>query len=48
MFNPLPDDQIDQLQQHLIVPLAVSDIIKHDLDVEPEMQYGLAHGAKRD
>lgn len=41
MFNSLPKDQIDQLQQHLIVPLAVADIIKHDLDVEPEMQYGL-------
>lgn len=41
MFNCLPEDQIGQLQQHLIVPLAVADIIKHDLDVEPEMQYGL-------
>lgn len=41
MFKPLPEDQIGQLQQHLIVPLAVSDILKHDLDVEPEMQYGL-------
>lgn len=41
MFNSLRDDQLDQLQQHLIVPLAVADILKHDLDVEPEMQYGL-------
>ena len=41
MFNPLPEDQIGRLQQYLIVPLAIADIIKHDLDVEPEMQYGL-------
>jgi hypothetical protein len=41
MVNSLRDDQVDQLQQYLIVPLAVADILKHDLDVEPEMQYGL-------
>ena len=41
MFNPLAEDQIDRLQRYLIVPLAVADIIRHDLDVEPEMQYGL-------
>lgn len=41
MLNQLTKDQLDQLQQHLIVPLAVSDILYHDLAVEPDMQYGL-------
>jgi hypothetical protein len=41
MFNQLNSNDIDQLQQHLIVPLAVSDILNHDLEVEPEMQYSL-------
>lgn len=41
MLNYLTDDQIEQLRQHLIVPLAVSDILHHDLEVEPDMQYGL-------
>lgn len=39
--NQLTASQIDQLQQHLIVPLAVGDILHHELSIEPEMQYGL-------
>lgn len=41
MLNYLTEDQFEQLRQHLIVPLAVRDIIYHDLAVEPDMQYGL-------
>lgn len=41
MLNLLTQDQFEQLRQHLIVPLAVSDILYHDLEVEPDMQYGL-------
>lgn len=41
MLNQLTKNQLDQLQQHLIVPLAISDILHHDLEVEPDMQYGL-------
>jgi hypothetical protein len=41
MFNKLNHDQIDQLQQHLIVPLAVADIIEHNLMLEADMQYSL-------
>jgi len=39
--SPLGQSDINQLRSHLIVPLAVSDILHHDLDVEPDMQYGL-------
>ncbi len=41
MLKNLNSDQIDQLQQHLIVPLAVADIIRHDLMLEADMQYSL-------
>lgn len=41
MSKELSQSQIDQLRQHLIVPLAVGDILHHDLAVEPDMQYGL-------
>lgn len=41
MLNYITEDQLEKLRQHLIVPLAISDILRHDLDVEPDMQYGL-------
>ncbi len=41
MLNYLTEDQFEQLRQHLIVPLAMSDILQHDLEVEADMQYGL-------
>lgn len=41
MLNHITEDQFEKLRQHLIVPLAVSDILYHDLAVEAEMQYGL-------
>lgn len=41
MTQDLSQNDIDQLRQHLIVPLAVSDILLHDLPVEFDMQYGL-------
>ena len=41
MNRDLSPSDIDQLRQHLIVPLAVGDILHHNLDVEPDMQYGL-------
>jgi hypothetical protein len=41
MNEDLSQSQIEQLRQHLIVPLAVGDILHHDLAVEPDMQYGL-------
>lgn len=34
-------NDIEQLRSYLIVPLAIADILHHDLDVEPDMQYGL-------
>jgi len=37
----LAKSDIEQLRSYLIVPLAVSDILHHDLQVEPDMQYGL-------
>jgi|GEM_PF-769290 len=37
----LHKSDVDKLRNHLIVPLAVSDILYHDLDVEQDMQYGL-------
>ncbi len=41
MLKTLERSDIDKLRNHLIVPLAVSDILYHDLEVEPDMQYGL-------
>ncbi len=41
MNKDLSQNEIDQLRQHLIVPLAVGDILHHDLPVEEDMQYGL-------
>lgn len=41
MLDMLSENQVEKLRQHLIVPLAVSDILNHDLAVEPDMQYGL-------
>lgn len=41
MLNYITEDQLEKLREHLIVPLAVSDILRHDLEVEPDMQYGL-------
>ncbi len=41
MSKNLTTEEFDQLRQHLIVPLAVSDILTHDLDVQPDMHYGL-------
>ncbi len=41
MLGALTEDQFEQLRQQLIVPLAVRDILGFDLNVEPEMQYGL-------
>jgi hypothetical protein len=41
MFDQIKPDHLDLLEQNLIVPLAVGDILKHNLPVEPEMQYGL-------
>lgn len=41
MTQDLSQTEIDQLRQHLIVPLAVGDILHHDLGVEQDMQYGL-------
>jgi len=41
MNEDLSKSQIEKLREHLIVPLAVGDILYHDLDVEPDMQYGL-------
>lgn len=38
LFNT---DQFDQMRQQLIVPLAVSEILFHDLKVDPDMQYNL-------
>lgn len=41
MFEQLKPDHLDLLEQNPIVPLAVGDILKHDLPVEPDMQYGI-------
>lgn len=41
MFERLSENHLDLLEQNLIVPLAVSDILTHKLPVEPEMQYGI-------
>lgn len=41
MLGTITQDQFEQMKQQLIVPLAVSDILAHDLKVEPDMQYGL-------
>jgi len=41
MLNYITEDQLEKLREHLIVPLAISDILSHDLEVEPDMQYGL-------
>ena len=41
MNRDLSKSQREELRQHLIVPLAVGDILHHDLAVEPDMQYGL-------
>lgn len=41
MFEQLKPDHLDLLEQNLIVPLAVGDILKHNLLVEPDMQYGI-------
>ena len=41
MNQDLSQSQIEKLREHLIVPLAMGDILHHDLDVEPDMQYGL-------
>ena len=41
MLGAITADQFEQMRQQLIVPLAVSDILSHDLNVEPDMQYGL-------
>ncbi len=37
----MTQDQFEQMRQQLIVPLAVSDILFHELKIEPDMQYGL-------
>ena len=41
MSQSLTKEEVEQLRQHLIVPLAISDILKHDLDIAPDMHYGL-------
>ncbi len=41
MLNKLTKNDLNQLQHHLIVPLAVADILHHNLHVELDMQYGL-------
>lgn len=41
MLGAITQDQFEQMRQQLIVPLAVTDILKHNLNVEPDMQYGL-------
>lgn len=41
MLGAITPDQFEQMKQQLIVPLAVSDILSHDLNIEPDMQYGL-------
>ncbi len=41
MMGQLTTAQTEQMKQQLIVPLAVSDILKHNIHVEPDMQYGM-------
>ena len=41
MLKEISKSEIDLLRQYLIVPMAVSDILYHDLEVEADMQYGL-------
>ncbi len=41
MFEQLNEKHINTMEQQLIVPLAVSDILEHNLAVEPDMQYSL-------
>jgi hypothetical protein len=41
MNNILGNSVREELRQQLIVPLAVADILHHDLDVEQDMQYSL-------
>lgn len=41
MLKEISSTEMDMLRQYLIVPLAVSDILYHNLEVEPDMQYGL-------
>lgn len=41
MSKNLTATEFEQLRRHLIVPLAVSDILKHDLNVDSDMHYGL-------
>ena len=41
MSYNLTRKQIDFLYQKLIVPIAISDIVTYDLEIEPDMQYNL-------
>lgn len=41
MLDYLDKDQFEELRQHLIVPMAMGDILFHDLAIEADMQYGL-------
>lgn len=41
MGATLTKEQIEELHTKLVVPIAVSDILTYELEVEPEMQYGL-------
>ena len=41
MLGHITGDQYEQMRQQLIVPLAISNILGHDLHVEADMQYGL-------
>ncbi len=41
MLGTITKDEYEQMRQQLIVPLAVSDILRHELNVEADMQYGL-------
>ena len=41
MSEDLNAQELDQLRQHLIVPLAVTNILEEDLEIQPDMHYGL-------
>ena len=41
MMGQLTSTQLEQMKQQLIIPLAVSDIVLHDIYVESDMQYGI-------
>lgn len=41
MLKHLTQGQRDELKQHLVVPMAVTDILRHNLEIAHEMQYGL-------